>query len=82
MFLFRLNSFHNIGTTNVVRGQNEPVSLTFGAAQWLWTGEEGTPGGNVAGLVSRGFRKDIGIIPPAFEFPACLTLAVAASVSF
>jgi len=62
--------------TNIVQRQNE-VPLTFGAAQWIWTGEEGTPGGTVPDLVSRGFRKHI-INPSASDLPICLTLAVAA----
>ncbi|KAJ3727332.1 putative lectin [Lentinula guzmanii] len=61
--------------SNIVQRQVQ-VPLTFGNAQWIWTGEEAGAGG-IAPIGSRGFRKHISN-PSSFVLPVCLTLAVAA----
>ena len=51
------------------------LSLDF--AQWIWTGEEGSPGGG-APVGWRGFRKNISHIQTGC--PVCVTFAIASYV--
>ncbi|KAE9383175.1 hypothetical protein BT96DRAFT_929971 [Gymnopus androsaceus JB14] len=62
-------------SSNIVQRQNL-VPLSFGNAEWIWTGEESSPGADVP-LGPRGFRYQI-INPSPFILPICLTIAVAA----